>query len=351
MVMMSRSFVQRIGLLALFLSSAVGFSPTQKTFGSGLKPHSSPLLTRIYAQSENAEKLSTKFGGYTVKQRLREEVESPFRKVRLVFFGSSAGSALTALYFSATNVLKAKMGGYPDSPSLEDSLTSCGINVAAAIICAFLAYRDYKAGEANLARIARGGALAKLNVMPAKEKLYQNKISTLGDYRRTSRVLICAGGEEYIEELCRSLNSDQMKGENVIAQRLAEVDVLVVPVLLLPESTASSKPVIGDCKVCWAGTLPTDRDRNFDSSRADDVIGFPRGDASWSDYLKDDFDTAQGQGFDVLKKGITVTVKKNGKILRRATGMPRWLEFVDTLEVADGSKFGMPGDSEKYGGP
>ena len=34
-------------------------------------------------------------GGYTVKQRLREEVESPFRKVRLLFFASSAGSAST----------------------------------------------------------------------------------------------------------------------------------------------------------------------------------------------------------------------------------------------------------------
>jgi hypothetical protein len=57
------------------------------------------------------------------------------------------------------------------------------------------------------------------------------------------------------------------------------------------------------------------------------------------------------QGFDVQSKGFTITVKKNGKILRRATGTPRWSDLVETMEVMDGSKFGMPGDSEKYGGP
>ena len=96
-------------------------------------------------------------GGYTVKQRLRKEVESPFRKVRLLFFGSSVGSALTALYFSFLWAIKAvsndnsmKSGGdliYPDAPPLDEALTSDAINVgAAAIVCAVLCYREYQAG-------------------------------------------------------------------------------------------------------------------------------------------------------------------------------------------------------------
>lgn len=52
--------------------------------------------------------LGEKFGGFTVKQRLREEVESPFRKVRLAFFAFSAASASVALYFSALAALKGK---------------------------------------------------------------------------------------------------------------------------------------------------------------------------------------------------------------------------------------------------
>ena len=55
------------------------------------------------------------FGGYTAKQRMREEIESPFRKLRLIFFGASTGSALLALYFSILNVAKAATGGIPVS--------------------------------------------------------------------------------------------------------------------------------------------------------------------------------------------------------------------------------------------
>jgi hypothetical protein len=47
------------------------------------------------------DKLGEKIGGFTTKQRLREEVESPFRKVRLAFFSFSGLSAFVAFYFSA----------------------------------------------------------------------------------------------------------------------------------------------------------------------------------------------------------------------------------------------------------
>eukprot|EP00957_Ditylum_brightwellii_P163978 12485034-Ditylum_brightwellii.AAC.1 len=112
-------------------------------------------------------------GKYTAKQRLREEVESPFRKVRLLFFGGSTGSALIALYFSLLSVLKANMGGYTDIPPLDESIQNCAINAGGAVICAALAYRDWKAGEANLERIAKGGALAALPVMTAETESVQ----------------------------------------------------------------------------------------------------------------------------------------------------------------------------------
>ena len=40
-------------------------------------------------------------------------------------------------------------------------------------------------------------------------------------------------------------------------------------------------------------------------------------------------------------------MKKNGRVLRRLTGQPPWSSLVGTMEVADGSKFGMPGDDER----
>lgn len=288
-------------------------------------------------------------GGYTVKQRLREEVESPFRKVRLLFFASSAGSALTALYFSALNTIKAVVGGYSDAIPLDEALTSDAINIGAAIICGLLAFREYKAGQANLARIAQGGKLASLVVEPAKPDVMGNSRKRLADYRRYYRVLIAAGGEEYISKLARSLNADQLKDKNIIPEKLEETDVIVVPVLL---TAASNVVAVGKTQEFWkkVEALP-EEDRNFDISRSDSVVSFPKGNAAWADYLKSEIDTAVGQGFDVMEKGITLTVKKNGRILRRAAGLPPWGDFVGTMEVMDGSRFGMPGDSERYGGP
>jgi len=299
-------------------------------------------VSSITPQEE--EQLEKTFGGYTVKQRLREEVESPFRKVRLIFFLSSMGSALTALYFSSLNMLKASgaVGTFTDTQPFSEALTSSGINLGGAIVCGALAFRDYKAGEANLERIARGGKLAKLGVLDAST----GRNVQLTDYRRFARVLLCVGGKEYIESVNRSLNADQLSDVNIIAEKLEEVDVKVVPILL------SSDNAVGDTEACWKATEARDEasDKNFDVNRANNVIAFPKNNAAWKDYLKSEIETATNQGYDVMEKGFTITVKKNGRILRRATGLPRWGDLIGTMEVMDGSKFGMPGDSEKYGG-
>lgn len=355
--MIKNCFNTALVICSLFVQQTHSFSPfaARNSFVASNLGHTTSKINQFQLHAEPPTKIRNKnltpveeqslgetFGGYTVKQRLREEVESPFRKVRLIFFGSSAGSALTALYFSATNALKAYLGTYSDAPPLDEALTSCGINIAGAVVCGYFAYKDYERGQANLERIARGGKLAKLAVSPGGE---EKSLRTLSDYRRTSRVLICAGGKEYVENVCKSLNSDQLSDENNLPQLLQEVDVLVVPVLLTEGNN------VGDTKTVWRETVPSDTDRNFDSSKADAVVAYPWNNAGWAEYLESEIETAKKQGFDVLSKGITITVKKNGKILRRATGAPRWNDLVGAMEVMDGSKFGMPGDSERYGGP
>lgn len=314
------------------------------------------LLTLQQSSNDDDDQegmLQTKFGGYTVKQRLREEIESPFRTVRLAFFGASTVSAFLALYFSATNAIRANMG-YSGGPSLEESLESCAINVVAVLVCAALTYRDYLTGQANLARIAKGGALAKLQVMPASSAAAASAASSLQrrasttsvkEYRRSARVLVAAGGPEYISTLARSLNSDQKSDVNNLPQLLEQVDVILIPVLLESENK------VGDTEACWLATVPGDGDRNFDISRSNNIVAFPKGNAAWLEYLESEIETAQKQGFDVLKKGFTIFIKKNGRILRRATGQPQWSGMIETMEVMDGSRFGMPGDTEKYGGP
>ena len=268
--------------------------------------------------NENDLSLGEKFGGFTVKQRLREEVESPFRKVRLAFFGFSSASAFVALYFSALAALKANIGGYADSIPLDDALQTCAINAAGALGFGVLALREMKVGQANLERIAKGGLLARLGVEIATTTTSLSSTSsssssrrTLGDYRRASRVIIAAGGSEYINKLALSLCSDQLSDVNTLPSALAGVDIVIVPVLLDNECN------VVDVKSAWRNASPGPNDRNYDSARADEIVAFPVGLSTWNEYLKSDIETAKKQGFDVMDKGITITVKKNGRILRR----------------------------------
>ena len=274
------------------------------------RPTKSPSSVRLSSTPKNNDpSLAEKFGGFTVKQRLREEVESPFRKVRLAFFSFSAASASVALYFSALAALKANIGGYADAIPLEDALQTCAINAAGAVGLGALAIREARVGQANLERIAKGGLLARLEVEPASEG--NPGRMALGDYRRASRVVIAAGGADYVGRLAMSLCSDQLADENTLPGALSGVDTVVVPVLLDRKCQAV------DSRDAWRNARPGPSDRNFDAARANEVVAFPAGFASWNQYLKSDVETARGQGFDVLEKGITITVKKNGRILRR----------------------------------
>ena len=88
-------------------------SPSTRARGVETASFKNTRLVQLAAMPDDDE--PELFGGYTAKQRMREEIESPFRKLRLIFFGASTGSALLALYFSILNVAKAATGRIPVS--------------------------------------------------------------------------------------------------------------------------------------------------------------------------------------------------------------------------------------------
>ncbi|EGB09156.1 DUF3493-containing protein [Aureococcus anophagefferens] len=326
-------------LLLATLSHAL-VAPRTRAVASAARRSPAPLSeaprseTRLAALPDEDEL----FGGYTAKQRLREEIDSPFRKVRLLFFGASTGSAGLAFYFSLLNAFKAN-AGFRDAPPLSDALQSCGINLVAIVACAAVTYNDWRAGQANLERIAQGGRLAKLVVSPAAAP---EKRAPLADYRRTSRVVIACGGRAYVETLARRLSADQRPDANTLPEAIESVDMVVVPVLLEAGGLR-----VGDAAAAWRSTEAGENDRNFDVARSAGVVAFPRGPDAWADYLASEIETASSQGFDPVAKGLTIIIKKNGRVLRRVSGLPPFDGLIGTMEVADGSKFGMPGDDQR----
>ncbi|KAH8059939.1 DUF3493-containing protein [Aureococcus anophagefferens] len=233
------------------------------------------------------------FGGYTAKQRLREEIDSPFRK-------------------------------------------SCGINLVAIVACAAVTYNDWRAGQANLERIAQAAA-SRLVVSPAAPE----KRAPLADYRRTSRVVIACGGRAYVETLARRLSADQRSDANTLPEAIESVDMVVVPVLLEAGGLR-----VGDAAAAWRSTEAGENDRNFDVARSAGVVAFPRGPDAWADYLASEIETASSQGFDPVAKGLTIIIKKNGRVLRRVSGLPPFDGRIGTGGRRR-PKFGMPGDDQR----
>ena len=54
--------------------------------------------------------------------------------------------------------------------------------------------------------------------------------------------------------------------------------------------------------------------------------------ASWNSVMKGEFSTALKQQPDALSKGITLIIKKNGKVGSRRFGVPLWSSLVEDVE-------------------
>ena len=174
--------------------------------------------------------LNEQVGAYTVAQRLDEEFKTPFRIVRIALFGFGTVSSVIAALVSTGQALA---GGFADVPPLNnDALSSVGANVVAAGVCAALTWNDYQASEANWKRITKDLAFANLQVMTALALAglpAEGQTTRLGDYRRDARLLICAGGAEYIAKLAVDLSS-QTSPRGMLAAAVKAVGLIVVPV-------------------------------------------------------------------------------------------------------------------------
>ena len=224
---------------------------------------------------------------------------------------------------------KALAGGIADAP-LNDALSSVGVNVLAVGVGAAIAWNYYQAGKADRKRLARVDALANLPLMPALALAglpAEGQTTRFGDYRREARVMMCAGGAEYITNLAIELSADKGppgRRTGPLAAAVKAVDLIVVPILL------DTPKAVADVRPAWRQVAPP-------GDRADAVVAFPQGYGAWADYLADEIATALKQNINPVAKGFTITFNKNGRILRRASGLPSWDAIISTMEVLDGT--------------
>jgi hypothetical protein len=238
---------------------------------------------------------------YSREMLLREEAESPFRKVRFFFYTSLGVAAATSLAVSLARIAAGVAGINADL--LQESLINAGVDLGGLVVLTFLYQRDLKAQNSRLKRASKGAELAQLMIRGSKSIITgddvetndgsENFTTTLASLRRgrgiEKRVVIAAGGPAKIAEI--------MKEAIALQDALETNDLLIVPVVM-PQGVA---PQVSDSDV-------------------PNCIALPVGN-NWKMVVNDEAEEAVNQGVDIEKEGFCVILKKNGRVGQRTRGV------------------------------
>ena len=251
---------------------------------------------------------------FSASTRLRAEVEDPFAKLRLFAFPAAFAAAGIATYFGGTSLLAEVAGLRPASP---DTYSNLAIDLGSLGAIGYFWRREAVANEQRMKRIARGAAIGSLRVQ-LLGGAQAGKVVKLVELRsgrgaaddlfdESSRrvVVVCAEAP--------ALGASLAAAREASAQ-LCDADLLVVPLLAAGETVELPPPSL------ISG--------NADGSPADAAavghLALPQSVATWADVLEDERKTAASQDSAAASRGLTLILKKNGRVGTRRLGLPDW---------------------------
>ncbi|XP_016542065.2 protein LOW PSII ACCUMULATION 1, chloroplastic isoform X2 [Capsicum annuum] len=147
--------------------------------------------------------------------KIRSEVLSPFRSVRMFFYLAFIASGGLGGLIASTRLIAA-LANSSGTTEVPEILKGLAIDLGAVSIFAFLYYRESIAKNAQVARLAREENLSNL-----KLRVDEKKIVPISAFRGIARLVILAGPSAFISE-CFKLSAPFTDG-------LLERGVLVIP--------------------------------------------------------------------------------------------------------------------------
>lgn len=272
------------------------------------------ILTRATAANEDGtegavKEKDTEAPKYSQRARFREEIEAPFRKVRMFVYGGSAASAGVGLFISSTRII-ASLTGVDGVQPLSETIPNVGINLLVITICALLLRYENKSGTKRLERISRGAKLAALRIVNPEERIV--KLSSL---RRNNRVVIIAGKPAIV---LKTLDQAYEARE-----QLRELSLQVVPIFTGVDSVEESKI-----------ELP-ENDGNFLLASYDKK--------SWKEWLDIEQNVARKTFGDKIDECLVVFVRLDGLVGARMAGTPDFGRIVESVKsLPDKDMYGVP---------
>jgi Low psii accumulation1 / Rep27 len=268
---------------------------------------------------------------YTRKQLIKEEIEAPFRKIRFFVYTGLFAAASLGCVFTITKLLATLSG--VRTADMDQLYQNLFVNVGGLPVIAYFWKRDIDSQNSLLQRIKKGGKLAGLRMKlsaPDGEEL----VVKLSDLRRDrgieKRVVIVAAPKELLNE---SIASSLKESKNLVAN-----DLIIAPLCIDVDPSASAS----DSDVTNSYTLraPSIESISSEGTGTDTVpggvtslslyphIGLPLAVASWNSVIKSELAVALKQQPEALSKGVTIIIKKNGKVGTRRFGVPIWESLV-----------------------
>ncbi|KAL9228285.1 hypothetical protein vseg_003880 [Gypsophila vaccaria] len=242
--------------------------------------------------------------------KIRSEVLTPFRSVRMFFYLAFIASGGLGGLIALTRVTGA-LANPSRAAEVPEILKGLGIDLAAVSLFAFLYARENKAKNLQIARLAREESLANLKV-----RVDEKKIIPVSSLRGIARLVILSGPGSFIAE-----SFDRSKP---YAEQLLERSVLVVafatdgqlPAFEFDES-ADVVDATGKRRRLWQ-LVP------FDISE-------------WSRWINE-----QKQLANVASESpVYMSLRLDGRVRGSGVGYPPWNAFVAQLPPVKGMWSGL----------
>ena len=297
---------------------------------------------------------------FTEVQRLRAEAESPFSQVRLFAFPVLFAAASIATYFGGTSLLASSLGVREAS---ETGVQDLLIDLASMGATGYLWRRETQIRDSRLKRIAFGSKIAALRVFQlvadGADSVRPDQAVTLASLRRgrgqARRVVLVCAAEDGI--------AASLDAACAVAKELAEADFLIVPLVIASGSKAAEprlkRPTLemlqslargsswlaevsaslgeGGAAARVPSTTETQPALPWDEAKPDALGTWPvalpqsEGDA-WTSALAPELEQAAKQDATILDRGLTIVLKKNGRVGNRRLGTPDWRALISDVE-------------------
>jgi len=289
------------------------------------------ICIKLNDEEVNSSDNDDGMAGINTMAKIKEEIASPFRKLRqFVYIGSALAGGLGAVTAVPQLIFALQDGG----DAVFKQLTNVGIDVGAIIGSILLWDRDSKDEKAKLERFTKREirqisglsadeiverekevSMLPIEIIFSDNDVNSTKIVSFADLnsKGNQNVIIIAGKEAYVKD---AIISARIEGNELFNSK----DTMIVPLVLDSDTQLDNNNKKG------FGAI------NKENFMDAPYLAKPMQINVWERYLNKEIQLAEKQGAEnVIKQGIVIAVNKKGYIVRRGLGIPIWKSLSDEM--------------------